>query len=249
MGRPCALFAEIIGCRDQSLAEVVLPEPIDDDPCHDMARTDVAIINQERPSRGITIGPNCWIGASVSVLDGVTIGRDVVVGANSVVTKNLEDFAVAAAIEESLPGVRARTTADTSRDFTRVWGEVDLLLAAIAAIAVAVGAIGIVNTMLMSVIERTREFGVLRAVGWRRRDVVRLVLLESALLGAVGGVVGCGLGAVSVALASRWLPLQPVASPFLLLSCLGLALGLGALGGVYPAWRAASLNPIEAIRT
>ena len=162
--------------------------------------------------------------------------------------EDVSGAAVAATIEEVIPDVRARTTADTSRDFTQVWGEVDLLLAAIAAIAVAVGAIGIVNTMLMSVIERTREFGVLRAIGWRRRDILRLVLLESALLGAAGGVIGCGLGAGGVALASQWLPLQPVASPLLLMSCLGLALGLGTLGGIYPAWRAASLNPIEAIR-
>ena len=73
---------------------------------HDMARTDVAIIDQQRPSRGIAIGPNCWIGAGVSVLDGVTIGRDVVVGANSVVTKDLEDFAVATGSPATVMRVR-----------------------------------------------------------------------------------------------------------------------------------------------
>ena len=63
---------------------------------HDASRTDVAIVDQARPSHGITVGSNCWLGASVTVLDGVTIGRDVVVGANSVVTKDLIDFSVAA---------------------------------------------------------------------------------------------------------------------------------------------------------
>ena len=73
---------------------------------HDVARTDVAIIEQMRPSRGIAIGPNCWIGAGVSVLDGVTIGRDVVVGANSVVTRDLTDFAVAAGSPAAVLRVR-----------------------------------------------------------------------------------------------------------------------------------------------
>ena len=63
---------------------------------HDLARTDIAVIDQARPSRGITIGPNCWLGAGVTVLDGVTIGRDAVLGANSVVTKDVEDYSVAA---------------------------------------------------------------------------------------------------------------------------------------------------------
>jgi len=63
---------------------------------HDLGRTDLAIIDQARPSQGIAIGPNCWLGAGVTVLDGVTVGRDAVIGANSVVTRDVEDFAVAA---------------------------------------------------------------------------------------------------------------------------------------------------------
>ena len=63
---------------------------------HDMTDTETAVINQDRPSLGITIGDNGWIGTGVSILDGVTIGHDVVIGANSVVTTNIEDFAVAA---------------------------------------------------------------------------------------------------------------------------------------------------------
>ncbi len=63
---------------------------------HDFARSDVAIVDQDRPSRGISIGPNCWIGAGASILDGVNLGRDVIVGANSVVTRDLDDFAIAA---------------------------------------------------------------------------------------------------------------------------------------------------------
>lgn len=76
---------------------------------HDLARTDIAIIEQARPSRGIGIGPNCWLGAGVTVIDGVTIGRDVVIGANSVVTKDVEEFSVAAGSPTSI--IRARNVA------------------------------------------------------------------------------------------------------------------------------------------
>ena len=63
---------------------------------HDIVRTDVSITEQARSSRGITIGSDCWIGTGVSILDGVTLGHDVVIGANSVVTEDVNDFAVAA---------------------------------------------------------------------------------------------------------------------------------------------------------
>ena len=79
---------------------------------HDIGRTDVAIIDQERPSRGIAIGPNCWVGAGVVILDGIVIGRDVVVGANSVVTRDLDDFAVVAGSPATL--LRVRTAASES---------------------------------------------------------------------------------------------------------------------------------------
>jgi acetyltransferase-like isoleucine patch superfamily enzyme len=73
---------------------------------HDITQTDIAIVDQKRPSRGIMVGPNGWIGAGVTVLDGVTIGHDVVVGANSVVTKDLEDFAVVAGSPAGIIRVR-----------------------------------------------------------------------------------------------------------------------------------------------
>lgn len=76
---------------------------------HDFSRTDIAVIDQPRPSQGITIGPNCWIGSGSSVLDGVSLGRDVIVGANAVVTDNLADFVVAA-------GTPARVIRDRRTD-------------------------------------------------------------------------------------------------------------------------------------
>ena len=78
---------------------------------HDMTQTDAAIIDQERPSVGITIGSNGWIGTGVSILDGVTIGHDVVIGANSVVTKDVEDYGVAAGSPAAVRRVRQPLTA------------------------------------------------------------------------------------------------------------------------------------------
>ena len=119
-------------------------------------------------------------------------------------------------------------------------------------IALVLGSVGMLNTMLMAVFERTREIGILRALGWKRRRVLGLVLGESVVLGVVGGVLGTVLGVVSV----RALQLSPTArgfiSPEMPAGLLGVGLALGTLlsllGGLYPAIRGASLEPTEALR-
>jgi putative ABC transport system permease protein len=108
------------------------------------------------------------------------------------------------------------------------------------------------NTLLMSVLERTREIGVLRALGWRRRHVLGMVLQEALVLGAVGGSVGVAIG-----LGLTWLvtlipglfgSIEPVYSPELFVQAVVVALGAGLLGGLYPAWRATRMHPAEALR-
>jgi putative ABC transport system permease protein len=119
-------------------------------------------------------------------------------------------------------------------------------------IAVIIGAIGMLNTMIMSVFERTREIGILRAIGWRRGRIVRMVIGEALLLSIVGALLG-GLGAM---LLTRGLSALPAASGFIAgdisLHVLSygfvLALLVGLLGGMYPALRAAFLLPTEALR-
>ena len=122
---------------------------------------------------------------------------------------------------------------------------------AVAALAVVVGGVGMMNTVLMSVYERTREIGVLRALGWRQRRVLRMILSESFLLALMGGLVGSGLGILTVrAMGSRptYGLLRGRFSPDLFTQAFGVALVLGVTGGFYPAWRAARLQPIEAIQ-
>lgn len=119
-------------------------------------------------------------------------------------------------------------------------------------IAVAIGSVGMLNTMMMAVFERTREIAMLRALGWRRRRVIAMVLGESTLLSIVGAVIGILLAVVMVRFLANLpasgrlvegdIPLRIMAQGF------ALALLLGLLGGVYPAWSASRLSPVEGLR-
>jgi ABC-type antimicrobial peptide transport system permease subunit len=123
---------------------------------------------------------------------------------------------------------------------------------AVSLLAVLIGGVGVMNTMLMSVFERTREFGVLRAIGWRRYQVLGLVLGESLVVSGLGGLVGLSMGMVGVRLVEHTPAVSGFLSstfpPTLLAQGLGVALVLGLLGGAYPAWRASRFLPAEAMR-
>jgi ABC-type antimicrobial peptide transport system permease subunit len=122
----------------------------------------------------------------------------------------------------------------------------------VAAIAILIGGLGMMSAMVMSVLERTREIGTLRAVGWSRGRVLRMILGESVALSAVGGVVGVLIG-IMLAWAVGKAPgmgtmLAGSVSPELVVQGMVTALLLGVVGGVYPAWTAANLQPVEALR-
>jgi ABC-type antimicrobial peptide transport system permease subunit len=121
----------------------------------------------------------------------------------------------------------------------------------IGALAIIVGGVGMTNTVLMSVFERTREIGVLRAVGWRRGRVLRLILGESLVLALVGGGVGTALGSglvYSVRNVQLYGILRGQFSVGLFVQAFVTAAVLGLIGGLYPAWRASKLVPLEAMR-
>ena len=122
----------------------------------------------------------------------------------------------------------------------------------VAGLAVVIGGVGMTNTLFMSVFERTREIGVLRSLGWRRRRVLLLVLGEALALSLAGGLVGTGLGVAavfSVSVSSSWLSTFGAhLSPELFIRALVTVVVLGLVGGAYPAWWAGRLLPVEALQ-
>jgi putative ABC transport system permease protein len=151
---------------------------------------------------------------------------------------------VAARIEETItePRIDARSMAEFTANFGEIMGQLDTFLLMTVSLALVVGVVGIINTMLMSTTERFAEFGVLRTNGWSQANVLTLVTLESAYLGL--------LAAGGIAVANQFLGggLHLALTPRLIALGLALSVVTGTLGGLYPAWRAARLVPMEAIR-
>ena len=121
------------------------------------------------------------------------------------------------------------------------------MIGQIAFLAVLIGGVGMLNTMLMSVLERTREIGLLRALGASRADIQRQFLLESAMVAAIGAMIGIGFGLV-LAFAIQQFAGWPAAwSPFAILLSVTICLATGIVFGWYPARQASELDPIKAL--
>jgi putative ABC transport system permease protein len=134
---------------------------------------------------------------------------------------------------------------ETAESFTRTF---TILLGGIAGISLLVGGIGIMNIMLVTVTERTREIGVRKAIGARDRDILQQFLIEAVLMSALGGIVGALLG-VSLAKAIESLTqFATVVTPVSIILALSFSAAVGIFFGYYPAWRASKLDPIDALR-
>jgi putative ABC transport system permease protein len=178
--------------------------------------------------------------------------QNVVTAVHVFVAPGRDRHAVAAAIERDLPQL---VTLESSADYGKVdqgFKIVDAANLAISLLAVGIGAIGVMNTMIMSVFERTRELGILRAVGWRGSRIIRMVVLESLGLCVLASILGVGLGV----LVSRAILLVPAVSAFLepayptgvFLRAIGVGIAVALVGALYPAMRAVRLSPMEALR-
>lgn len=126
------------------------------------------------------------------------------------------------------------------------------MISSISLLAIVIGGVGVLNTMLMAVHERTREIGVLRALGWRRRAILGLILREALIIGLIGGAAGI-LVAFGLAMLMKSAPLwgesyAPIFTIDIFAKAIGVALLLGLIGGLYPAYRATRLQPVEALR-
>jgi len=156
-----------------------------------------------------------------------------------------------AEIEAALPGLRAVPAAERASDnqialvaHASAWGT--------TTIALIIGILGIANTMAMSVFERTREIGILRALGWRRWQVLLLIQVEAAALGLAGGLLGIAVGVAALHVMAS-LPqtatfVTTTVAPMVFVQALGIAVLSGLAAGAVPAWRGARLSPVEALR-
>lgn len=122
------------------------------------------------------------------------------------------------------------------------------MLAGIAAISLVVGGIGIMNIMLVTVTERTREIGLLKAIGAKQKDILTQFLIESVVLTISGGIVGILVGVSLAFLITRFAPIPFILDPMSILIAVGVSTIVGLIFGIYPARRAAKLSPIEALR-
>jgi putative ABC transport system permease protein len=153
-------------------------------------------------------------------------------------------------VERIYPDLSLSTAEDMAKQ-TSMADEMRAMMGGVAALAILIGGVGMMNSQLMAVLERTREIGVLRAVGWRGGRVMLMILGESVVVGLVGGLLGTGLS---------WLILYTTGSalsvfgtttevhPELLVQAFAVVFTLGLVGGLYPAYRASRLQPVEALR-
>lgn len=143
---------------------------------------------------------------------------------------------------KSIPPADPRSLRDA------VTGDLAGLFLALAALCLVIGAVGIANTTLVAVMERTGEIGLRRAVGARRRHIGVQIVTESAALGVIGGVVGSSLGMIAIVCISWIQSWGPVLEPWLVVIAPALGTASGVLAGLYPAWRATKIEPTEALR-
>ena len=128
-------------------------------------------------------------------------------------------------------------------------GTMTLLLGAIAAISLLVGGIGVMNIMLVSVLERTREIGIRKALGARERDIWGQFLIEAVFLTFAGGIIGVILGWVVSLVVDRMGLMTTVVTADIVILAVSVSVGIGLFFGFYPAWNASRLNPIDALRS
>src|SRR3989338_45499 len=157
--------------------------------------------------------------------------------------------------DEGKETFQVTTSEQLLQTFTSIFGIVQAVLVGIAAISLLVGGVGVMNTMYTSVLERTKEIGTMKAVGAKNSDILMIFLIESGLLGLVGGLIGVAIGLglskgaeyiASVQLGTNLL--RASTDPVIILGALAFSFIIGSLSGILPAYQASRLNPVDALR-
>ncbi len=167
------------------------------------------------------------------------------------VEKALRDFKNQEKGEETF---EVRTSEDLLRLINQLFGTIQVVLVGIGAISLIVGSVGVMNTMYTSVLERTKEIGIMKSIGATNSNIMQIFLIESGILGVVGGTVGIILGismakAVEMfASATLFVPLKAYVGIDLIIGALILSFTMGCVAGLLPAKKASSLNPVDALR-
>jgi putative ABC transport system permease protein len=156
--------------------------------------------------------------------------------------------AVAYNIEDEIEGVTAITAASAMDMISSVTGTIEAVLGGVAAISLLVAGVGIINTMTVSVMERTKEIGTMKAIGAKSKDILILFMSEAALTGVVGGIIGAGFGFFLGDIVGNYVGITAAPTIELALMVVGFAVVTSVLSGLYPSWNASQMNPVEALR-
>ena len=196
------------------------------------------------------------VGAEYAEVNNVSIGDDITDtdGVSRILVKTGEDVndsAISEKIEDDYENFTTLTSEEISSIADDVLGILDTATLAVSALAIIVGGIGIINTMVMAVYERTKEIGVLKSVGWKSRKILTMILGETLVLTTLSGIVGSIFGILIPEVGLRLFNVTDFAlgySPKTFILAFGITIIVGIIGGIYPAYKASKLAPTEALR-